>query len=183
MDTHITELLIAWHKGDKAALEKLIPSIDRELRSIIQRQINRIGAKGVLQTTDMIQEAFINLIQVEQVSWQNRAHFFGFAIPLVKNMLIDSYYRKHKAAKRDGVRVSLSRANGKEYLSAGIVELNDALLELKYFNAEWVRIIELYFYGSLTDAEIAEVLGNTSGETIRRKRRGAIVWLKGRLTA
>lgn len=174
----ITQLLLAWNHGDQLALAQLAPLVQAELYRLAQHHLARERAGMSLQTSDLVQEAYVRLIDWQAVAWQNRAHFFGVAAHLMRHILVDQarrrQQRKHGGA---GIRVSLtgaeSRALGPEL---EVVALHDALDDLAQFDQRKSRIVELRFFGGLSETEIAEVL-QLSTRTIRREWQLARVWL------
>jgi RNA polymerase sigma-70 factor (ECF subfamily) len=175
---NVTELLIGWSKGDKQALDKLVPLVYDELRRQAARYLRRERAGHTLQTTALIHEAYLRLVGQRNVQWQNRAHFFGIAAQLMRRILVD-HARSKKRAKRGGsdVRVSLSEATIKapgEDLD--IVALDEALQRLAEIDEQQSRIVELRFFSGLTVEETAEVL-SISTATVKRNWSMAKAWL------
>lgn len=179
---HITNLLIAWRGGDQQALEDLMPVVYEELRGICRNYLNRERQNHTLNPTDLVNEVYLRLIQVDRIDWQNRAHFFAVTAQVIRQILI-SYARKRGAVKRggDAVLIPLEQAVEKaEGLQVDIVRLDDALNLLAETDPRKARIIELKFFVGLTDGEVAEVL-STSESTVRRELRFAKAWLFGKL--
>lgn len=177
----ITELLKAWGNGDKSALNELMPLIDTELRRIARR----VGVNKGLDTTEIINEAYIKLIgdkHLQQIDWKSRAHFFGLASKLIRNMLVDDY-RNRMAQKRGGnlIKITLSRANAVSApVEVDILELNDALLKFEEIDKEAANLIDYYWFGGLTYKEISLIL-NVSDETVRNRLIAALAWLRDRM--
>lgn len=175
---NITQLLIGWSKGDKEALDELLPLVYDELHRQATRYLRHERVGHTLQTTALIHEAFLKLVDQKNVHWQNRAHFFGIAAQLMRRILVD-HARTKKRAKRGGsdVRVSLSRAN---VLAKGqdldIVTLDEALDRLAQIDEQQSKIVELRFFSGLTVEETAEVLG-ISPTTVKRDWSMARAWL------
>lgn len=177
--THeITQLLVAWNNGDQMALEHLTPLVHKELHRIARRHMARERAGHILQTTALVNEAYIRLIDWKNVHWQNRAHFFGLAAQVMRHILVD-FARARAREKRGGagVQVSLSEADkmGKQQ-SADLVALDDALKSLEKLNARQARVVELRFFGGLSLEETAEAL-KVSVETVKRDWNRAEAWL------
>lgn len=174
----ITQLLLAWSNGEEAALAQLAPLVQTELYRLAQRYLSRERAGHSLQISDLINEAYLRLIDRKAVQWQNRAHFFGVAAQLMRNILVDNA-RRRSYRKRGGnpLRVSLALAeNEVQEYRVDLIALDDALGALAAFDLRKSQIVELRFFGGLTDQEVAEVLG-VSLRTVRREWSVARVWL------
>jgi len=175
---NVTQLLIGWSNGDKDALDALMPVVYDELRRQASRYLRRERVGHTLQTTALIHEAYLRLIDQRNVHWQNRAHFYGIAAQLMRRILVD-HARTKKRAKRGGsdVRVSLSKAN---VLAKGqdldIVALDEALERLAAIDEQQSKVVELRFFSGLTVDETAEVLG-ISPATVKRDWSMAKAWL------
>ena len=177
----ITRLLVAWRDGDQDALEELTPLMYDELRRIAGRYMRRESDARTLQTTALVHEAFARVAVVD-LPWRNRAHFLGFMAQLMRRILVD-YARARKSAKRGAElsRVSLDEAAVVSPDSDEIIlELNEALEELRQFDERKSRIIELRFFGGLTYEETAAAL-DISTTTLDRELRLAKAWLRHRL--
>ncbi|MGE0131082.1 MAG: sigma-70 family RNA polymerase sigma factor [Blastocatellales bacterium] len=173
-----TRLLKAWSEGDKTALERLVPLVDAELRRLARHYLQQERPGHILQTTALVNEAWVRLINWPDVSWQNRAHFIGLAAQLMRRVLVDSARRrqtlKHGA---DAVQVSLAHAEGIAHgKSAELVALDDALNELATFGERQSRIVEMRFFGGLSLEETAEAL-KISARTVQREWSLAQAWL------
>ncbi len=174
----ITALLIDWSKGDQTALEQLIPLVYDELRLMAHRYMRRQHSGHTFQTTELIHEAYLKLAKHDEPNWRNRAHFFGVASKAMRHILVD-YARSKQTQKRGGwqERVTLSEApqipgdQAKE-----IIALDDALNALAALDERKSRIVELKYFGGITNDEIAEVLA-VSTETVKRDWRFARTWL------
>jgi len=180
---NITQLLVDWNKGDQDALAKLTPLVYKELHLIAHRYLAGERRGHVLQTTALVNEAFVRLIDWQQVHWQNRAHFFGVAATLMRHILVQ-FAREQKAAKRGGgaIRVSLSEAvKVTTRRNPDLVALDDALTELERLDQRQARIVELRFFGGLSLEEAAEVT-RVSVSTVRRDWRMAQAWLQQQLS-
>jgi len=177
----VTEWLIAWGQGDEAALDQLIPLVHDELRRLARRYMRRERgqrAARTLQTTALVNEAYLRLIDARRVQWQNRAHFFAIAARLMRRILVD-YARAQNYAKRGGglPQVSLDEAPSLAMERApDLVALDDALNDLTRIDERKGRVIELRFFGGLSVEETAEVL-KVSPDTVMRDWRLAKAWL------
>ncbi len=174
----ITQLLVAWKRGDAAALERLTPLVQAELHRLAKRYMAAERPGHLLQTTALVNEAYLRLIDWQNVEWQNRAHFFGLAAQLMRRVLVD-YARAQQREKRGGaaLRVSLSdAANVAVERSADLVALDDALLSLEQLEPRQSRVVELRFFAGLSQAETAEALQVSVG-TVRRDWSLAEAWL------
>ncbi len=173
----VTELLQKWSDGDADALEQLTPVIYSELHRIAKRYMNRERDGHTLQTTALVNEAYLRLIDWKTAKWENRAHFFGVSAQLMRRILVD-FARKRPKINEDVVRyVSLEEAltisTGKD---ADLVALDEALDELAKFDERKAKIVELKFFGGLSVEETAEVL-KISGITVMREWQKAKAWL------
>jgi RNA polymerase sigma-70 factor (ECF subfamily) len=178
----VTRLLLAWSEGDKEAFDRLVPLVYDELRRLAQSYMRRERANQTLQTTALIHEAYLRLIDANRVKWQNRAHFFGVAARLMRQMLV-AFARERGYQKRGGgaSRVSLDEAMViDEGRDEDLVALDEALGALAQFDARKAQVVEMRFFGGLTEDEIAAALG-VSTETVRRDWRLARSWLRRRL--
>jgi RNA polymerase sigma factor (TIGR02999 family) len=181
---NITALLVAWKQGDQAALAQLTPLVYRELHRLAHGYLAGERRGHVLQTTALVNEAWLRLIDWQQVDWQNRAHFFGVAATLMRHILVQ-FAREQQALKRGGqaIQVSLSEAAAvgtRE--NPDLVKLDDALTALEKLDARQARTVELRFFGGLSLEEAAEVL-QVSVSTVRRDWRMAQAWLHQQLSA
>lgn len=177
--THeVTRLLVAWSAGDQAALAQLAPLVEAELERLAHAYMRRERVGHTLQTGALVNEAYVRLIDWQAVEWQNRAHFFGVAASLMRKVLVD-YARRHGQEKRAGglLRVSLSAVDVEpQPHDPDLVALDDALRTLAAFDPRQSHIVELRFFGGLTEKEVAEVL-HLSERTIRREWSMAQAWL------
>lgn len=177
--THeVTQLLIAWSDGDRAALEKLTPIVNDELHRLAKRYMAGERPGHILQTTALANEAYMRLIDWKNVRWQNRAHFFGLAAQVMRRVLVD-FARAQRRKKRGGeaLRVSLSEAADiPQEQSADLVSLDDALSALEELDPRQSRVVELRFFGGLSLEETADVLKVSVG-TVRRDWSLAQAWL------
>jgi RNA polymerase sigma factor (TIGR02999 family) len=177
--THeVTALLLAWSQGDPSALEKLTPLVYQELHRLARGYMGREHAGHTLQTTALVHEAYLRLIDSSRVRWQNRAHFFAVAAQLMRRILVDFARSRHQLKRGgDAPRVSLSEAvevAGEK--DADLVALDDALQNLASVDLRKSRVVELRFFGGLSVEETAEVL-QVSPDTVMRDWRLAKLWL------
>ena len=181
---NVTQLLIGWSNGDKEALDALLPVVYEELRKQAARYLRRERVGHTLQTTALIHEAYLKLVDQKNVHWQNRAHFFGIAAQLMRRILVD-HARTKKRAKRGGsdIRVSFNDANlMTPSQNLDIVALDEALTRLNEIDEQQSRIVELRFFSGLTVAETAEVLA-ISPATVKRDWSMAKAWLHREISA
>ena len=175
----VTRLLVAWSNGDRAALDELTPLVYEELRGLAHRYMSRERPGHTLQTSALVNEAFIRLVDQREVRWQSRAHFFAIAAQMMRRILVD-YARRRGYAKRGGeaLRVPLDEAViVSEERAAEVVALDDALTSLAEIDSRRSRIVELRFFGGLSIDETAEVLGVSPG-TVMRDWTLAKAWLR-----
>lgn len=174
----VTDLLLAWSQGDDSAFEKLIPLVYDELHRLAHYYMGGERAGHTLQTTALVNEAYLRLIDSSRVRWQSRAHFFAVSAQLMRRVLVD-FVRSRNYQKRGGgaIQVSLERAlevsaeRGRE-----LIALDDALTALAASDERASRVVELRYFGGLSLEETAEVL-KVSSETVRRDWNWAKVWL------
>lgn len=176
----VTELLRKWSDGDRAALEELTPIISAELRRIAKRYMNRERAGHTLQTTALVNEAYLRLIDWKTARWENRAHFFGVSAQLMRRILVDFARKRPKRAEGDAQQmrqVSIDEAlNVSQDRDADLVALDEALTGLAKFDERKAKIVELRFFGGLSVEETAEVL-KISEITVTRDWNKAKAWL------
>ena len=182
MQTHspneITRLLTAWTDGDQSALEKLVPLVESELHRLAHHYMGRERPGHTLQTSALVNEAYIRLIDWKNVRWQNRAHFFAVSAQLMRRILVD-FARERNYLKRGGGALQVSLAEAESLPLArndDLVALDEALAKLSQFDDRKGRVVELRFFGGLSVSEVAEVL-KVSEETVMRDWRLAKVWL------
>lgn len=175
----ITELLIDWSDGDEQALEKLQPLVETELQRLAVLYMRRINPGDTLQTTALINETYLRLIDQTRVRWQNRAHFYGIAARMMRRILLN-YARDQKRAKRGGkyaIRVALSEKTiVSPEKSDEIIALEDALLMLARIDERKVKVVELRYYAGLSVEETARFL-KVSEATVARDWDMARAWL------
>jgi len=176
--SQITNLLIDWSNGDQTALEKLIPLVERELHRLARSYMRREKPNHTLQTSDLMNEAYLKLVDQKKTHWQNRAHFFGIAAQIMRRILLN-YARDQHRKKRGGnaVQISLSDVSV-VYLekTAELIALDEALERLAKFDERKGRVVELKYFGGLDVDEIAEVL-KISPITVLRDWKFAKAWL------
>lgn len=175
----VTQMLVAWGNGDQAARDQLMPLVYDELHRLAHQYMNKERSGHTLQTSALVNEAFVRLVGQRDVHWQNRAHFFGIAAQMMRRILVD-YARNRQYVKRGGNarQVSLDEAVivSKER-SADVVALDDALKDLAEFDLRKSQIVELRFFGGLSIDETAKVLAVSPG-TVMRDWTLAKAWLK-----
>jgi len=178
-----TELLRAWAGGDQGALERLTPHVYRELRRIAGHHMQHERAGQTLQATALVHEAYLKLIDITNVDWQHRAHFFAVSAQIMRHILLDQA-RRRVTAKRGG---SAERVNLDDLPDIGggrareLIALDDALNALAAIDPRKARVIELRFFGGLSMEEAAEVLA-VSPDTVMRDWKFARSWLQAELT-
>ena len=180
----VTPLLAAWSKGDQAARDQLMSVVYDELHRLARRHMRRESAGHTLQTSALLNEAFLRLVDQKNVQWRNRAHFYGIAAQMMRRVLVD-YARSRRCAKRgagapaitldEGLIVSAER-------SAEVVALHEALVELAKFDPRQGKVVELRFFGGLGIQETAKVLDVSEG-TVMRDWTLAKAWLRRKLSA
>jgi len=183
-DQEVTQLLIDWSNGDKTALDHLMPLVEKELRRLATHFMRGERPGHTLQTTALVNEAYLKLVDQKRVQWQNRAHFFAIAAQLMRRILVD-HARKQGRAKRGGgaQRVSLSDAVVlSEEKSAELIALDGALSRLAAFDPLKSQIVELRHFGGLGVEETAEVLG-VAPITVIRHWNLAKAWIQRELSA
>lgn len=180
----VTQLLLAWGEGEQSALEKLIPLVHAELRRVAHRYMGRERPGHSLQTTALVNEAYLRLIDARNVRWQNRAHFFAVSAQLMRRILVD-FARSRQYLKRGGAAQKVSFDEGlvvSKEQGQDLVALDDALKALAVVDARKSQVVELRFFGGLSVAETAEVL-KVSPDTVLRDWRPAKVWLAREMKA
>jgi RNA polymerase sigma factor (TIGR02999 family) len=180
----VTQLLLAWSDGDQAALEQLTPLVYRELRRLARGYMRQERPDHILQTTALINEAYLRLIDWKDVRWQNRAHFFGVAAQLMRRILVDFARASHQAKRGGAMRqVSLDEAAAVSVeRAAEFIALDEALSRLAIIDQRRSRMVELRFFGGLSEEETAEAL-KVSPRTVRREWSLARAWLYRELQA
>lgn len=179
----ITQLLTNWSEGDPEALERLVPVIYPELRRMARRQMARENPNHTFQTSALINEAYLKLIDCQQTDWQNRAHFYAVAAQVMRHILID-HARRYSYDKRGGgaPHVPLEETEIiKAERAAELIALDEALKGLAKLDARRGQIVELKFFGGLSAEEIGNVL-DISPATVTREWRAAKAWLHHAMT-
>lgn len=174
----ITQLLLAWRKGERSALDELIPLVQTELRRLARNYMRRQKVGHTLQTTALVNEAFVRLVDSNRVNWQDRNHFYAICAQLMRRILVD-FARKKASLKRGGERVQVTLGDNvdvSDERDAEVVALDEALERLAKMNERQSRIVELRYFGGLTEEQIAETL-DISSRTVRRDWNLARAWL------
>ena len=180
----LTELLLAWGEGDEEALEKIAPLVHAELYRLAKRYMSRERPDHLLQTSALINEAYVRLIDWKAVRWQNRAHFFGVAAQMMRRILVDFARRRPKVDKgAEALNISLDEAlTVSTEKDADLLALDDALKSLAELDERKSRIVELRFFGGLSVDETAEVM-KIAPITVTREWNKAKAWLYRELTS
>jgi RNA polymerase sigma factor (TIGR02999 family) len=178
----VSQLLHSWTEGDQDALNRLAPIVYAELHRLAHGYMRRERPGASLQTTALVNEAYLRLVDYKRMHWQDRAHFFAVSAQLMRRILVD-YARRHNLKRGAGVqRVSLEDAALMDReRSADLVALDDAMNELARLDARKVQVVEMRFFGGLSVDETAEVL-KISPATVRRDWNTAKIWLYGAMT-
>jgi RNA polymerase sigma factor (TIGR02999 family) len=180
----VTELLRSWARGDREALDRLVPLVHDQLHRLAHQSMRGERPGHTLQTTALVNEAYLRLVDAGSVHWQDRTHFFAIAATVMRRILVD-FARARRAAKRQAIllaapidvdRVLVPAAQP----DADVVALDDALQSLAGFDPRGARVVELRYFGGLTVDESAEVLG-VSPKTVKRDWTAARAWLLGEL--
>jgi RNA polymerase sigma factor (TIGR02999 family) len=174
----VTQLLLDWGKGDESALDKLMPLVYGELRRLARRHLNRERPGQTLQTTDLIHETYLKLVDQRRVHWQNRAQFFGVSAQLMRRILVDRARKKNRIKRGGGIPAlpleeSVAAAQNSPL---DLVAFDEALDRLSGIDQRKARVVELRFFGGLSVEEAAEFL-KVSSITIMRESRMAKAWL------
>ncbi len=178
----VTQLLIDLSGGDERAVDELLPVVYDELRRIAKYYMSRERSSHTLQSTALVHETYLKLIDQHKVDWKNRSHFFGLAAEIMRRILVN-HARDRKAEKRGGEfqKVSLSIAiDSFQKRDVDILALNETLLELAKFDARKAKVVELKFFGGLLNKEIAEFL-QISDATVEREWSFSKAWLFSRM--
>ena len=182
----ITSLLFDWSNGNQEAYERLMPLVYDELHRIARRQMGKERPGHTLQPSALVNEAFLRLIDYDRVNWENRRHFFRLAAKMMREVLIN-YAASRKSAKRGGAapRVTLDEALVRDETRAmaldDLLALNEALKRLEQEDERCARVVELMFFGGLSERETADQLG-VSDRTVKREWRYARLWLRRELS-
>jgi len=179
----ITQLLIKWRNGDQAALDELASQVYSELRRLARYYLSQERHGHTLQPSDLVQEAYLRLVDEKEIDWRNRAHFFGVAAKRMRRILVE-HARGRQAAKRGGgeYRLSLSEADRlPEKRNVNLLALNDALQRLEALDPQKARIVELRYFCGLTIEQTAEAL-RISPATVKRDWSMARAWLRSEIS-
>ena len=178
--THsVTQMLHDWAHGDRSALDRLVPLVEKELRRQAARYLQQEQPGHTLQTADLIQEAYLRLMDTENIQWQNRAHFFGIAANLMRRILVD-YARRRQAKKRNWgvIRASVNEVQVAPIENAlDLIALNEALDRLTMIDPRQGRVVELRYFAGLSVEETARIL-EVSTKTVKRDWQMAKTWLR-----
>jgi RNA polymerase sigma factor (TIGR02999 family) len=174
----ITELLLDWRKGDTMALDELIPLVHGELRRMARNYMRRQNPGHTLQTTALVNEAFLRLVDSNRVNWQDRNHFYAVSAQLMRRVLVDSA-RRRNSLKRGGDQVMVTLDENADVAIEhhdDLVALDEAMERLGALNRRQSQIVEMRYFGGLNEEEIADILG-VSSRTVRRDWNLARAWL------
>jgi RNA polymerase sigma factor (TIGR02999 family) len=180
----ITQLLKDWSSGDQTALDRLMPLVYAELHQLAHQHMRREQPGNMLQTSALINEAYLRLVDQPQIRWESRAHFFGIAARLMRRILVEEA-RKRNSAKRGGKAIQVSLVDGMDVAqeqAANVVALDDALKSLEAIDSRQSEIVELRFFGGLSIEETAEVLKVSPG-TVMRDWTFARAWLRNEMSS
>lgn len=175
----VTDLLVRWREGDRQALDSLMPLVYIELRRLANHYLQRERSDHTLQSTALVHEAFLRLAGQNPPQWQNRAHFFGIAARIMRQILVE-YARAHNAEKRGGAnscKLTLDDAlDLPKQVDVDVIALDNALIRLDDLDSQQSRIVELRFFAGLTIEDTSEVMG-ISPATVKRDWTSARAWL------
>jgi RNA polymerase sigma factor (TIGR02999 family) len=178
----VTELLLAWTRGDRDALDRLVPLVSDELHGLAHRYMQREPVGHTLQTTALVNEAYLRLVEVSRVAWHDRTHFFAVCATVMRRVLVDAA-RARRNQKRGG-RLTVVPLDEDQVAapepSVDVIALDEALAALATFDSRGAAVVELRFFGGLSEEETAEVIG-VSSRTVRREWTAAKAWLLGEL--
>jgi RNA polymerase sigma factor (TIGR02999 family) len=179
----VTQLLKDWSGGDEAAADRLMPLVHEELRRLAHQYMRREKPGHTLQTSALVNEAYVRLVDQSKIQWESRAHFFGIAARLMRQILVDQARRKNFAKRGGGaIRVSLDSANAlAQEQSANVMALDEALKTLEQTDLRKSQIVELRFFGGMSIEETAEAL-NVSPGTVMREWTFARAWLRNEMS-
>jgi RNA polymerase sigma factor (TIGR02999 family) len=180
---HVSQLLVDWSNGDEAALDKLMPLVYEELRQLARKHMRRENPGHTLQTTALVNEAYLRLVGQQAIQWQNRAHFFAIASRVIRRILVDHARSRHRAKRGGGARkVSLEGAAvTSPDQPLDMIAIDEALTRLAALDDRKGRVVELRLFGGLTNEEAAEIL-NVSPNTVMRDWSLAQAWLRRELS-
>jgi RNA polymerase sigma factor (TIGR02999 family) len=175
---HITQMLLEWSEGDNAALERLTPLVYEELHRLAHHYMKRERSGHTLQTSALVNEAYLRLVNQRNIKWNSRTHFFAIAARMMRRILVD-HARSHLYAKRGGGAVHLSLEHAElasDEASAEVTALDEALSRLESIDTQQARVVELRFFGGLTIKETAEAM-KISVDMVKREWSTARAWL------
>jgi RNA polymerase sigma factor (TIGR02999 family) len=175
----VTRMLIDWSGGDRDAAARLMPLVYDELRQLARQYLQRERPDHTLQATGLVHEAYLRMVDQSTTTWQNRAHFLGVAAQVMRRILVD-YARSHRAEKRGGGWDKLAFEEAlvpAPERSVDVLALDEALKDLQALDPQQSQIVEMRFFGGLTNEEIGEVL-HVSPRTVKREWRMARAWLR-----
>jgi RNA polymerase sigma factor (TIGR02999 family) len=180
----VTQLLVAWSEGDSSALEQLTPMVYRELHRLARHYITQERPGHTLQTTALVNEAYLRLVDVNRMRWSNRAHFFAVSAQVMRRILVEFARRRHRDKRGgDAARLTLDEAlTVSVERGPDLLALDDALRTMAAMDRRMSQVVELRFFGGLTVEETGEVL-KISPETVMRDWKSAKVWLLRELSA
>lgn len=174
----VTQLLVRWSEGDSSAIEQLTPLVYQELHRLAHKHIQQENDGHTLQTTALVHEAYLRLVDQRNIRWQNRAHFFAVSAQVMRHILVD-YARKKSSAKRGGVAQKVTLDDGAvvwKERSTELIALDEALQQLAEIHPRRSKVVELRYFGGMNNKEAAEVL-KISEASIERDWRFAKAWL------
>ena len=175
--SEVSRLLQAWSQGDETALARLTPMVYKELRRVAHRELKKEWAQQTLQTTALVNEAYIRLVDTQRIRWEDRAHFFAISAQIMRRILIDYARRNNLKRGRGFQHVSLEEADPPDITEdPDLIALDDALNALQQFDPRKAKVVELRFFGGLSVEETAEVL-RISPITVIRDWNNAKAWL------
>lgn len=178
ISSDVTQLLLSWSEGNSSALEQLIPLVRRELQWLAHAYMRRERPGHLLQTTALVNEAYLRLVDARSLKWQNRAHFYGISAKLMRQILLE-FARAEHSQKRGGGACILSLEESavvSKTPDSNLLALDEALSDLEQFDQRKARIVEMRFFGGLSVEETAEVL-KVSPITVMREWNKAKAWL------
>ncbi len=176
--SQVTQLLLRWRSGDREALDVMMPLVYRELRDIAHRYLARERPGHTLQSTSLVHEAYLRMVEQDFPNWQNRAHFFAVAAQLMRQILVD-YARHHQAGKRGGSECRLTLDESEQApqpVDVDVIALDDALNTLAKMDPQQSHVIELKFFAGLSIEDTSEAMG-ISPSTVKRDWITARAWL------
>jgi RNA polymerase sigma-70 factor (ECF subfamily) len=176
--SEVTQLLVAWSSGDRVALDQLAPLVEHELRRLAQLYLRRESTGHTLQPTALVNEAYLRLIEWQSVDWKGRAHFFAVAARMMRNILVTHAVTRRREKRGGGaVAIELDASHAiTPQPASDILALDDALNKLAAIDERKAQVVELRFFGGLSEEETAEVL-STSLRTVQREWNMARAWL------